>query len=35
LSVQLQSALDADSDVGPLVEKLAAELSLFTSESKH
>jgi methyl-accepting chemotaxis protein len=35
VSTQLQSALDADSDVGPLVEKLTAELSLFTSENKH
>jgi methyl-accepting chemotaxis protein len=35
VSTQLQSALDTDSDVGPLVEKLTAELSLFTSENKH
>lgn len=34
LSAQLQAALDADADVGPLVEKLATELSLFTSDNK-
>ncbi|CAA0109766.1 Uncharacterised protein [Halioglobus japonicus] len=34
LSAQLQTALDSGTDVGPLVEKLAAELSLFTSENK-
>ena len=31
LSVQLQAALDAGSDLGPLIEKLDEELSAFTS----
>jgi methyl-accepting chemotaxis protein len=34
LSAQLQGALDANSDVGPLVEKLSAELAHFTSDTK-
>ncbi len=35
LSAQLQAALDTNEDVGPLVEQLSAELSLFTNENKH
>jgi methyl-accepting chemotaxis protein len=34
LSTQLQTAQATGSDVGPLVEKLAAEVSQFTSEQK-
>jgi methyl-accepting chemotaxis protein len=34
LSAQLQAALDSDADVGPLIEKLSAELSAFTSDNQ-